>query len=154
METTIKALAFDVIGTVVDYRSTILREGAELNRAKGLNVDWPAFAAEWRRQERLGQERVERGESAWTSRDEIHRCSLSDLLPNGILTEAELEHLNRVWDRVEPWADVVEGLTRLRKHHILVALSNSTVPSLIRLSRHGGLAWDMILSGLFAGVQA
>ena len=69
MDMTIKALTFDTIGTVVDYRSMILREGSEWSRAKGLNADWPAFVAEWRKQERLGQERVERGEWPWTNRD-------------------------------------------------------------------------------------
>ena len=84
----IKALAFDVIGTVVDYRTTILREGSELSQAKGLDVDWPAFVAAWRSEERLGEQRVERGEWPWTSRDEIHRRSLNHLLP-GKLAEAE-----------------------------------------------------------------
>ena len=69
MKATIKALAFDVIGTVVDYRSTLIREGCELSRTKGLTVDWPAFVAACRREERLGEERVEAGEWDWTDRD-------------------------------------------------------------------------------------
>jgi len=149
MKTSTRALTFDVIGTVVDYYSTIVREGTELSRARGLNVDWPGFVAAWRREERLGQERVERREWPWTNRDEIHRHSLDHLLPGGSMTKAELEDFNRVWDRVEPWPDVAAGLNRLRKHYILAALSNSTVASLVRLTRQGGLPWDVILSADF-----
>jgi 2-haloacid dehalogenase len=142
----VKALTFDTIGTVVDYRSVILREGAELNKAKDLSLDWPALVVAWRKEERQCQEKVERGEWPWTDRDAIHRHCLDDLIPRGALSEAELEHLNQVWDRADPWPDVLEGLGHLRKRHILACLSNGTLSSLVRLARHAGLPWDVILS--------
>lgn len=145
---TVKALLFDVIGTVVDYRTTIVREGAALSQEHRIDVDWPAFVAGWRHHERLGQESVERGDWPWTDRDTIHRRGLDELLPAG-LSEAVKDDFNRVWDHVDPWPDAVAGLTRLRERFIVAALSNSTLASLVRLSRHGGLPWDLILSADF-----
>lgn len=144
----LQALLFDVIGTVVDYRTTILREGAALGAAHGLVVDWPVFVARWRQHERLAQEAVTRGDWPWTDRDAIHRRGLDELLPAG-LSSASKDAFNHVWNRVEPWPDAVAGLSRLRERFVVAALSNSTLASLVRLSRQGGLHWDAILSADF-----
>jgi 2-haloacid dehalogenase len=44
----VKALGFDVFGTVVDWRASIIREGQALGRTRGLEVDWEAFTDAWR----------------------------------------------------------------------------------------------------------
>lgn len=115
--TEVRALACDVFGTVVDYRGTIIAEGEALNRAKGLTVDWAAFADAWRGRYRPNMERVARGDLPWMNLDALHRLALDELLAEvGVttLTEDEKRHLNRVWHRLRPWPDAVAGLFRLR----------------------------------------
>lgn len=149
----IKALAFDVFGTVVDYRSTIIREGARLNAAKGLAVDWARFADAWRGQYRPNMDRVMRGELPWTNLDGLHRMALDELLAEfGVtgLSEDEKAHLNRVWHRLDPWPDAVRGLPRLKTRYILATLSNGNVALLVDMAKHGNLPWDFIFSAELA----
>ncbi len=147
---TIKALAFDVFGTVVDYRGTIIREGERLNRAKGLPVDWGQFADAWRARYRPSMDRVMRGELLWTNLDALHRLSMNDLLSEFQLddhfNEDEREHLNRVWHRLLPWPDAIPGLTHLRKRFVLATLSNGNVALLVNMAKYSALPWDCILS--------
>lgn len=149
----IKALTFDVFGTVVDYRSTIIREGAHLNATRGLAVDWARFADAWRGAYRPNMERVARGELPWMNLDALHRLALDDLLARfGITTlaEEEIANLNRVWHRLEPWPDAVAGLTRLRARYILATLSNGNVALLVNMAKHSGLPWDCVFSAELA----
>jgi 2-haloacid dehalogenase len=144
-----EALVFDVFGTVVDWRSTIIREGEALGRRKNLDVDWAAFADAWRGRYAPSMDRVRHGEIPWTKLDDLHRTSLEELLSEfGIegLTEEEKDHLNRVWHRLEPWPDAVEGLTRLKEHYVIAPLSNGNVALLVNMAKRTGLPWDLILS--------
>ena len=146
---TVRALTFDVFGTVVDWRSTIAREGEELGRAKGLSVDWAAFADAWRDGYGPAMNRVRRGELPWKTIDELHRIILNGLLVQfGIdaLDESEKDRLNRVWHRLDPWPDAVQGLARLRKRYIVASLSNGNVALLVNMAKHAGLPWDAVLS--------
>src|SRR5438552_10867184 len=97
----IRALAFDVFGTVVDWRGSIAREGAELNRAKGLEVDWGRVADAWRGRYRPFMERVQTGELPWTPLDGLHRLALEEVLAEfgleGHFSEAERAALNLGW---------------------------------------------------------
>jgi 2-haloacid dehalogenase len=145
----VKALAFDVFGTVVDYRGTIIAEGEALNHATGLAVDWAAFADAWRGRYRPQMDRVARGELPWMNLDALHRLALDDLLAQfGVttLTEEQKRHLNRVWHRLRPWPDVVAGLTQLRARYILATLSNGNVALLVDMARQAHLPWDCIFS--------
>ncbi len=145
----VRALAFDVFGTVVDYRGTIIEEGAALNAAKGLTVDWAAFADAWRGSYRPNMDRVARGELPWMNLDSLHRRALDDLLKqHGVttLSEDEVAHLNRVWHRLRPWPDALAGLQRLHARFILSTLSNGNVALLVDMARHAGLPWDYIFS--------
>jgi 2-haloacid dehalogenase len=149
MTSNLKALVFDVFGTVVDWRSTIVREGEELGRKKNLDVDWAAFADAWRSRYAPSMNRVRCGEIAWTNLDALHRASLEELLIEfGIenMSEEERDHLNRVWHRLEPWPDAVEGLTRLKERHVIAPLSNGNVALLVNMAKRAGLPWDLILS--------
>jgi 2-haloacid dehalogenase len=144
-----KALVFDVFGTVVDWRSTIIREGEALGREKNIYVDWGAFADAWRSRYAPSMDRVRRGEIPWTKLDDLHRASLEELLAEfGIeaLSRAEKDHFNRVWHRLDPWPDAVEGLARLRQLYIIAPLSNGNVALLTNMARRAGLPWDLILS--------
>lgn len=144
----IRALTFDVFGTVVDWRSGIAREGERLGREKGVSADWELFADRWRGlyQPTLGK--VREGAMPWTKLDDLHRLSLLEVLGEFGLTglsETELTELSHAWRRLEPWPDVVEGLTRLRTRFVLATLSNGNVALLVEMAKRAGLPWDAIL---------
>ena len=150
----VKALAFDVFGTVVDWRSSIIREGELLGAARGLKVDWAAFADAWRAGYRPAMDRVMRGESGWANIDALHRAILDGLLERfslGNLSESEIDHLNRAWHRLIPWPDSVPGLNRLRSRYVLATLSNGNISLLVDMAKHAGLPWDCVLSGELIG---
>ena len=145
----VTALAFDVFGTVVDWRSGVIREGEELGKEKNLDVDWAALADEWRGRYAPSMDRVRRGEIPWTNLDALHRASLEELLEEFSvegLDEEERDYLNKVWHRLDPWPDSVPGLTRLRERYILTPLSNGNVGLLTNMAKRAGLPWDLILS--------
>lgn len=149
----IRALAFDVFGTVVDWRSSIIREGQALSAAKGLRVDWPAFADAWRAGYRPAMARATAGgapgEGAWANIDTLHREILDTLLPRfGLegLSDAERAHLNLVWHRLDPWPDSVAGLQRLKSRFAISTLSNGNIALLVDMARRAGLPWDCVLS--------
>ena len=146
----IRALAFDVFGTVVDWRASIVREGQMLSAAKGLQVDWPAFADAWRAGYAPAMDRTRGAGVAWADIDTLHRQILDGLLPRfGLqsLNEDELVQLNRVWHRLMPWPDSVGGLNRLRRRFPVSTLSNGNVSLLVDMARNAGLPWDCVLSG-------
>ncbi len=145
----VKALAFDVFGTVVDWRGSIIREGVEWGKAKGIDVDWAKFADRWRAGYAPAMDRVRKGTLPWMKLDALHRMILDELLVEfriGGLSEEEKEHWNRVWHRLRPWPDAVEGLTRLRKKFMLATLSNGNVSLLVEMAKAAGLPWDTVLS--------
>lgn len=148
----IRALLFDVFGTVVDWRSSVIRDGTRLNRAKGWNVDWGTFADDWRRGYAPSMNRVRSGQLPWTKLDALHRMTLDGLLEKHQLhlSEAEIDDLNRVWHRLDPWPDVVPGLTRIRARYPIATLSNGNVSLLCDMARHARLPWDVILSAEMA----
>ena len=149
VEMEIKALVFDVFGTVVDWCDTIIKEGMALSRTKRVHIDWARFATAWRAGYQPTLDRVRRGELPWTNLDGLHRMILDQLLVDfkiTTLTEADIDHLNRVWHRLTPWPDVVEGLTRLRTRYVLATLSNGNMALLVNMAKQAGLPWDCILS--------
>ena len=145
----IKVLAFDVFGTVVDWRSSVIAEGEQLGSAKGLNVDWATFADSWRAIYRPYMDRVGKGQLPWTKLDDLHRQMLEEtLFKFGItaLTNDEKEHLNRVWHRLNAWPDSIPGLQRLKSRFVITTLSNGNISLLTNMAKHAGLPWDCILS--------
>lgn len=145
----VKALAFDVFGTVVDWRGSIIREGAEWGRAGSLQVDWAEFADRWRAGYGPSMDKVRRGTLPWMKLDALHRIILDDLLQEFHvtgLTEAEKDHWNRVWHRLTPWPDAVEGLARLKEKYALATLSNGNVSLLAEMAKSAGLPWNVVLS--------
>ena len=146
----VQAIVFDVFGTVVDWRSAVIREGEALGRAKGIQVDWPRFADEWRRDGYQGGiAKVRRGELPWMTADALHRRKLDELLATyGILglSEEEIARFNRVWHRLDPWPDAVPGLHRLRRSYIVGTLTNGNFALMTNLAKHAGLPWDCIIT--------
>jgi len=144
----VKALTFDVFGTVVDWRAGIIREGQALGAIKGLNIDWAAFADAWRGLYQPAMTEVREGRKPWTKLDDLHRMSLDKLLKDFAikgLSEEEIDHFNRAWHRLDPWPDSIEGLTRLRRKYPLATLSNGNVSLMVHMARRAGLPWDAIL---------
>ena len=145
----IKALAFDVFGTVVDWRGSIIREGTRWGQSKDLHVDWARFADRWREGYSPMMDKVRKGALPWMKLDALHRLILDDLLKefkiNG-LTEEEKDDWNRVWHRLSPWSDAVEGLMLLKKKFVLATLSNGNVSLLVEMAKFAGLPWDTVLS--------
>jgi 2-haloacid dehalogenase len=150
----VRALVFDVFGTVVDWRSAIVRDGRALTAAKGLAVDWEAFADAWRAGYQPAMQRVRGGEVGWTTIDRLHREILDALLPRfGLsgLDERERDALNRVWHRLDPWPDAVAGLARLKRSFTIATLSNGNVSLLVDMAKRAGLPWDTVLSAELFG---
>ena len=144
----VKALVFDVFGTVVDWRTSIIRELEAFGARKGISADWAAFTDEWRGLYQPSMEEVRSGRRPWTILDVLHRESLEKLLTKfGIteLDEAEKDHLNKVWHRLAPWPDSVPGLQRLKSRYVIGTLSNGNVGLLTWLAKNAGLPWDVIL---------
>lgn len=148
-EPEIRACVFDIFGTVVDWRSSLIREGLALGARLGRHADWPALADAWRAGYFPAMARVDRGELGWTRLDDLHRMILDGILPRfGLanLPEAEKVQFNRAWHRLDPWPDSVRGLTRLKSRQPIATLSNGNVALLVNMARHGGLPWDAVFS--------
>jgi 2-haloacid dehalogenase len=140
-----RILAFDIFGTVVDWHGSIAREVNALR----LGVDGGAFALAWRAGYKPAMQRVMSGELGWTLIDDLHRMILDGLLRQfGIhgLDEAQIKHLNKVWHRLDPWPDSLEGLRRLKSRFTICTLSNGNIGLLANMAKHAGLPWDCILS--------
>jgi len=150
----VKALLFDVFGTVVDWRTSIAREGEAFARENGVSgIDWTAFADAWRGLYQPTLEKVRSGAMPWQVLDELHRMSLERVLEErGIrsIPEASLRHFNCAWHRLDPWPDSVAGLTRLKRKFIIATCSNGNVALMVALAKWGGLPWDMILGAELA----
>lgn len=141
----VRALVFDVFGTVVDWRGGVAREA---RRLLGDRVDPFALADAWRGRYGPSMDRVRTGELPWRPLDELHRASLDDLLPEfGLadLDEDSRRELVLAWHRLDPWPDVVPGLRRLSRDHVLAPLSNGNVRLIVDLARRAGLPWDLVL---------
>jgi 2-haloacid dehalogenase len=145
----IKALLFDVFGTVVDWRGGVIRDVAELARAKGAEVDAAAFADAWRADYRPAMGLVRRGELPWANLDTLHRRTLDRLLDEFGFTgleESEKDWLNRCWHRLDPWPDAIPGLGRLATRFVVAAFSNGNVSLLVEMAKRAGIPWDFIFS--------
>ena len=149
----VRALTFDVFGTVVDWRSSIAREGELLAVGRGFDVDWSEFADRWRGGYGPAMGRVRSGELPWTKIDVLHRMILDELIVEyGLeaLTEAERAHFNLAWHRLSPWPDSVAGLNRLKGRYVITTLSNGNVALLTNMAKNAGLPWDAVLSAELA----
>jgi len=145
----VRALCFDVFGTLVDWRSGISRAF----RDSGLPGDPEDLAAEWRARLWPALAEINDDQRPWANMDEVHLATLGDLLSDrglDLASEARRE-LVQAWHRLDPWPDVKDGLEESRRRHIVAALSNGHVSLLVDLARHGDLRFDCLLSAELAG---
>lgn len=147
-----RALTFDVFGTVVDWRTSIAREGRAFGARHGIEADWERFADDWRGLYQPSLARVRDGERPWARLDDLHRESLCTLLGglgvaigDGGVSEAAVDEFNRAWHRLDPWPDVVEGLARLKRRFVLATLSNGNVALIVNMAKRAGFPWDAVL---------
>ena len=147
----VKALVFDVFGTVVDWRSGVARDAAPFLARHGKpDADAGAFADAWRRRYMPAMEEVRSGRRPFVRLDVLHRENLAAILPDhgidpGTVPASELDALNHAWHRLDPWPDSVAGLTRLRRGFIIAPLSNGNISLMIDMAKRAGLPWDAIL---------
>jgi len=146
--TNVKALVFDIFGTVVDWRGSVIAEAAAWGRAKNLHLDSVAFADRWRLGYKPAMDKVRKGQLPWTRLDDLHRMILEELLVEFKiegLTEEEKVAWTHVWRRLNPWPDSVEGLARIKKKYLIAPLSNGNIALMVHLARLRGFEWDAIL---------
>jgi 2-haloacid dehalogenase len=151
----VKALVFDVFGTVVDWRTSLINDFTEWSRTPGIAADWTALVDGWRAVYAASMDEVRKNpERGYVILDVLHRRSLEKLVAQlGItgLTDADLHHLTLGWHRLHPWSDSVAGLKRLKTRYIISPLSNGNVALLTNMAKFAGLPWDLIMSAeLFA----
>ncbi len=146
--TSVQAIVFDVFGTVVDWRTSIIRDLTSFGSVRGIAADWTRFADDWRALYQPAMDEVRSGRRPWTILDVLHRESLVALLArHGIegLSDADIDHMTRAWHRLEPWPDALPGLTRLKTRYIIGPMSNGNIGLLTRMAKHAKLPWDVIL---------
>jgi 2-haloacid dehalogenase len=150
----VKALFFDVFGTLVDWRSSIAREAEVVLKPIGHALDWLAFADAWRDQYQPAMEEVRSGRAPFCKLDVLHRRNLERILPAfGIssLAEAAAHDLNLAWHRLDAWPDAPRGLARLKRRYLLAPVSNGNISLMVDLARRNDFPWDAILGAEVAG---
>jgi 2-haloacid dehalogenase len=151
----VKALVFDVFGTVVDWRTSLINDFTKWGDANGKKADWVALVDGWRAVYHASMDVVRKNpQDGYVILDVLHRSSLEKLVEQlGIkgLSDADLNHITMGWHRLSPWPDSVAGLTRLKTKYIISPLSNGNVALLAEMAKFAGLPWDLIMSAeLFA----
>ncbi|HKR39905.1 MAG TPA: haloacid dehalogenase type II [Paraburkholderia sp.] len=146
--TEIKALVFDVFGTVVDWRGGVAREAAAFLQRHAPHLDAFAFADAWRREYSPSMEEIRSGRRPYVRLDVLHRENLVKVLASSGIdgaTDAEIDELNLAWHRLDPWPDALEALNRLKRRFIIAPLSNGNIRLMVDIARRAGLPWDAIL---------
>jgi 2-haloacid dehalogenase len=154
MPAAVKALFFDVFGTLVDWRTSIAREAKALLQPRGHALDWPAFADAWRGEYQGAMEEVRAGRIGFCKLDVLHRRNLDRILPRfdlDALGEDDRRALNMAWHRLDAWPDVTAALHRLRRRYLLAPVSNGNVSLMVDLARRNDFPWDAILGAEIAG---
>ncbi len=149
----VKALFFDVFGTLVDWRMGIARESEKVLSPLGYKLDWFAFADAWRSEYQPGMEEVRAGRIPFSRLDILHRRNLSRILPRFDIKadEKTLTELNLAWHRIDAWPDVAPGLARLKRKFWLAPVSNGNISMMVALARRNNFPWDAILGAEIAG---
>lgn len=145
----IKALTFDVFGTVVDWRSSIIADLTAFGAKRGIEADWAGLTDDWRAAYRPMLIDVVAVRRPWAKLDLLNLSALEKLLEKyGLktLSVEDKEHINNVWQRLSPWPDVIPGLARMKRKFVLATLSNGNMALLTHLSKRADLPWDCILS--------
>lgn len=150
----VKALFFDVFGTLVDWRSSVAREAEALLGALKPSCDWLAFADAWRGEYQPAMEEIRSGRAPFCKLDILHRRNLERVLPRFEITNVSqdiLGNLNLAWHRLDAWPDSAPGLQRLKTQFRIAPVSNGNISLMVDLARRNGFPWDAILGAEVAG---
>ncbi len=150
----IKALTFDVGGTVFDWQTAVRSKVTAIAEVRGRTIDAPQFALDWRLRFFQVLAEVRRGERDWCSADVVQLASLNDIsdrYPTLELSETDMQDLVRVWHEMNAWTDFPPALARLRTQYRVIVLTVLSFAIVVDSSRHSGISWDGILSGEFMG---
>lgn len=142
-----RAILFDVFGTVVDWRGSLIDSLKRFGAERGLDFAWDRVTDRWRAKYWPKMDLVRRGEIKWTILDEIHRMGLVEVLDEfkiPALPDRDIGFLTECWHRLAPWPDAVEGLRLLRKKFIIGPLSNGNVSLMVDLAKFAELPWDVV----------
>lgn len=142
----VRAVMFDVFGTVVDWRTSIANEVKQISELA--HVDSGQFADRWRAMYQPAMEQIRNGSRPWTKLDDLHYENLLEVLKEfGIdsMSEEKIFDLNFAWHRLDPWEDSVEGLHRIKSGYIIATLSNGNVSLIVNMAKNANLPWDMVL---------
>jgi 2-haloacid dehalogenase len=153
-QTEVKALFFDVFGTLVDWRRSVAGEAERILGALGYELDWPAFADAWRGEYQPGMEEVRSGRLPFSKLDALHRRNLERLQPHfGLqnLSDEVLDDLTLIWHRLDAWSDVPTALKRLKRKFLIAPVSNGNISLMVDLARRNDFPWDAILGAEVAG---
>jgi 2-haloacid dehalogenase len=151
----VKALLFDVQGTATDFHSTVCAAAQRISAGRHPGVVWPDVVRRWRAGYFAALDAAQSRHRGWVSVHSVYRDALGPVLDEcGIvgLSDAEREELTLAWQRLEPWPDVVPGLSRLKTVLTLATLSNADVSAVVNISKRAGLPWDAIFAAEMAGV--
>lgn len=151
----VKVIFFDVFGTVVDWRSSLLRLLADYGKREGIDADWSGFLAAWKAGYRPAMDAVISGERPYFNLDEMYLERMNQVIGDfGLadLSEARKTDILNLWLEIDPWPDAVKGLTRLARKYTLVTLSNGSFSWLTAICKHGKLPFDAVLTAENAGV--
>jgi 2-haloacid dehalogenase len=152
-QTTVKALCFDVFGTVTDWRGSVIKEGEALSARMGVDVPWGEFVNKWRIEGYIATLiKIAAGEMDCIPTDQMHRVKLDQLLQEYDLqglSEQETADFNLAWNRIEAWPDSVEGLAMMKENFLIMPFSNGDYRCMLDIAKHNGLPWDGIISADF-----
>jgi 2-haloacid dehalogenase len=146
----IKALTFDMQGSLLDFYSTIVDEGERFTKSRGITADWTKISDQWRSEYRKQLDQVIAGTITWRSTDVIYRDALDKLLATynwgSSLPATDRDELSSLWSKLRPWADTRPGLDRLRKKYKLSTLSNGSMASVVNIVKRYSLPFDCVLT--------
>ena len=145
----IRALLFDVFGTLVDWRGSIAGQLETFGNERGIACDWYAFVDAWRGEYVPSMDAVRNGSRAWANLDTLHGESFDRLAERFALPPLSADERRWAvwrWHELEPWPEVPAALERLHERYVLATLSNGNVELLIDLARHAKLRFDTIFS--------
>jgi 2-haloacid dehalogenase len=147
----IKAMTFDIQGTLFDYYQPFARVSADLSKRKGLDLNWSGLLRDWNAEAISIIQAIIAGDQPWVPPGKIFRQSLDTVLSvrgqASQLDDADRADLMSIWSQMVPWHDSVEGVARLKRKLTVATLSNAGMAGVIALAKRSGVSFDAVLTG-------
>ena len=150
----VKALLFDVFGTVVDWRSGIANEVKKIANKYSITIDALGFADSWRAEYQPAMEEIRKGNRSFTILDILHMENLKKISSRfGLdkLSSDDFDLLVKAWHRLPGWPDSSEGLNKLKTKFIIATQSNGNIALMVNMAKYSNLNWDVILGAEVVG---